>query len=131
GAYLLDTIICTVIAFGVGFLIGLTMHPRSASDEFSQQLIYQAIGFLIKMVYEVGFLTRFSATPGKMIAGIKVTDGAGHPIRFGLACGRYLSKALSCLTFGVGYILAAFDEEKRALHDQICNTRVVFRYVGP
>jgi uncharacterized RDD family membrane protein YckC len=27
----------------------------------------------------------------------------------------------------IGYIMAAFDEEKRALHDRICSTRVVRR----
>jgi hypothetical protein len=25
----------------------------------------------------------------------------------------------------IGYIMAAFDDQKRALHDRICNTRVI------
>jgi len=32
---------------------------------------------------------------------------------------------LSGMTLGIGYILAAFDAEKRGLHDMICDTRVI------
>jgi hypothetical protein len=28
-------------------------------------------------------------------------------------------------TCGISYIIAGFDEQKRALHDHICNTRVI------
>ena len=42
------------------------------------------------------------------------------------AIGRHFSEWLSSILF-IGYIMAAFDEEKRALHDRICGTRVVFR----
>ena len=27
----------------------------------------------------------------------------------------------------IGYIMVAFDEEKRALHDRICDTRVIYK----
>jgi hypothetical protein len=32
---------------------------------------------------------------------------------------------LSSLTLAIGYIMAAFDDEKRSLHDRICDTRVI------
>jgi hypothetical protein len=31
------------------------------------------------------------------------------------------------MTCFIGYIIAAFDNEKRALHDHICTTRVVYK----
>jgi uncharacterized RDD family membrane protein YckC len=34
---------------------------------------------------------------------------------------------LSGFTFYIGFIIAAFDPEKRALHDHICGTRVIRR----
>jgi len=34
---------------------------------------------------------------------------------------------LSRIICDIGYIIAVFDSEKRALHDHICNTRVVFQ----
>jgi len=30
------------------------------------------------------------------------------------------------MIFMAGYIMAALDDEKRALHDRICDTRVVY-----
>jgi len=29
------------------------------------------------------------------------------------------------LTMGIGYIMAGLDTQKRALHDRICDTRVI------
>jgi hypothetical protein len=43
----------------------------------------------------------------------------------GRAIGRYFAKLLSMLILGIGYIMVAFDSEKRGLHDMICDTRVV------
>ncbi|PYS28021.1 MAG: RDD family protein, partial [Acidobacteria bacterium] len=34
---------------------------------------------------------------------------------------------LSGIILLIGYIMAAFDPERRALHDRICNTRVVLK----
>jgi uncharacterized RDD family membrane protein YckC len=71
--------------------------------------------------------TMKQATPGKMIVGIKVTDMNGTPITFGRATGRYFAKIISSLTFGVGYIMAAFTQQKQALHDIISGCLVVDR----
>ena len=27
----------------------------------------------------------------------------------------------------IGYIIAGFDDEKRALHDRVCDTRVIYK----
>lgn len=65
------------------------------------------------------------ATIGKMVFGIKVVDENGGRISVGRAIGRYFSKYLSGMIFYVGYIMAAFTKEKRALHDFIAKTYVV------
>ena len=52
----------------------------------------------------------------------------GGRITAGLAIGRYFAKNwLNLFTLLIGYIIAAFDDEKRALHDRICDTRVVYK----
>jgi uncharacterized RDD family membrane protein YckC len=60
-----------------------------------------------------------------MALGLKVTGANGSPVSAGLAAGRYFARILSWLTLCIGFIIAAFDSEKRALHDHICGTRVV------
>ncbi|MGI8745257.1 MAG: RDD family protein [Bryobacteraceae bacterium] len=84
-------------------------------------LISLALGFS----YYVFFWSRFGATPGKMALKLKVVTAQGGPISVGRAVGRYFAYLLSGFTLGIGYIIAAFDSEKRALHDHICNTRVI------
>ena len=44
----------------------------------------------------------------------------------GRAFGRYFGKWLSSFILGIGYIMAGFDSQKRALHDMICDTRIVW-----
>ncbi len=60
-----------------------------------------------------------------MALGIIVTDIAGQRISFGRAVARDLSKILSVLTLGIGYLIIGFTEEKRGLHDYIAGTLVI------
>jgi uncharacterized RDD family membrane protein YckC len=75
--------------------------------------------------YEVYFLSTRGATIGKQILGLRVIRADGGPVSAGLAAGRFLSAILSAIIFYIGFIIAAFDVEKRSLHDRICNTRVI------
>jgi len=65
------------------------------------------------------------ATPGKMVAGIKVTEVGGGAISFKRASVRYWCKSLSTLILGVGWVLAAFTPRRQALHDMLAGTVVV------
>jgi uncharacterized RDD family membrane protein YckC len=80
----------------------------------------------VVMTYEIYFLSTRGATPGKMAFGLKVVRVDGSPLSRGLATGRYFATWVSGLTLLIGYIMAGFDDEKRALHDRICDTRVVY-----
>jgi uncharacterized RDD family membrane protein YckC len=83
------------------------------------------IGIAIGASYEGFFVSRVGATPGKMALGLKVVRPNGGPVSLGRAFARYFAKWLSSLTFGIGYIIAGFDAEKRAMHDMIVETRVI------
>lgn len=69
------------------------------------------------------------ATPGKRVLGIKVVDDRGRRIGFGRASGRFLGKILSGALLGIGYLMAGWTERKRALHDMVADTCVVFAAV--
>ena len=53
----------------------------------------------------------------------------GSPLTLARSVGRYFAKILSAFTLCVGYLMAAFDEEKCALHDHISDTRVIRKEV--
>jgi uncharacterized RDD family membrane protein YckC len=75
--------------------------------------------------YEGWFLVNKGATPGKMVLGLKVIRARGGPMTWGVSIGRFFAHMLSAFTLYVGYMMAGWDEEKRALHDRVCDTRVV------
>jgi uncharacterized RDD family membrane protein YckC len=82
--------------------------------------------FVFSVAYSVWFLARYGATPGKMALGLKVVTPEGEPIALARAFGRFFGELLSGMICYIGYIMAAFDkEEHKALHDILCNTRVV------
>ena len=68
------------------------------------------------------------ATLGKMAVGIKVTDADGRRLGRGQALGRWVSHLLCYITFYIGYLMAAFTDRKRGLHDMVASTLVVDRW---
>jgi uncharacterized RDD family membrane protein YckC len=84
------------------------------------------IGLVLGAAYEVYFLSAHGATPGKMALGLRVIRADGGPISPMLALGRHFAMWISAFILMIGYIMAGFDPEKRALHDRICETRVVY-----
>jgi uncharacterized RDD family membrane protein YckC len=83
------------------------------------------IGTAIGACYEGFFVSRVGATPGKMALSLRVVRPNGGPVSLGRAFGRYFAKWLSSITLLIGFIMAGFDSQKRAMHDMICDTRVV------
>jgi uncharacterized RDD family membrane protein YckC len=89
------------------------------------QIVFQCGAAIFGILYNVFFLTKYGATPGKMICGLKVVTADGEKLTVGRATGRAFAEILSGIICYIGYIIVGFDEQKRALHDHICNTRVV------
>jgi uncharacterized RDD family membrane protein YckC len=83
------------------------------------------LSWSVEIIYSVYFTSQKGATLGKMLMGVKVVTANGGPVSVGRALGRFFAHYLSGLILSIGYIMAAFDDQKRALHDHICNTRVI------
>ena len=82
--------------------------------------ISTTVSIVITVAFTVFFLGRFGATPGKMALNLKVVRPGGEPVTYLQALGRYFSEMVSSMTCGIGYVIAGFDVEKRALHDSHC-----------
>ena len=85
--------------------------------------------FLLRLViaaaYEIFLTAQYGGTLGKLVLGLRVITAGGDRLSLGLSTGRYFAQILSAFTLTIGYIMAGIDDQKRALHDRICNTRVV------
>ncbi|QOX80756.1 zinc-ribbon domain-containing protein [Trichlorobacter lovleyi] len=129
GAKCIDGLILWVVNFATTmattFLIASNNSPQMAIVAGIMNVCIQ-IG--IGIGYNIYFLSgKYQATPGKLACGLKVVTADGDKISAGRAVGRYFAEMLSGMILLIGYIMAAFDDEKRTLHDRICNTRVVFK----
>jgi uncharacterized RDD family membrane protein YckC len=108
------------IGIGGGYRFGMTPALGVAMG------VSLIVNLLVGMAYEVYFVSTRGATPGKMALGLKIIRADGSPVPPGLALGRYFAHWISGALLFIGYIMAAFDSQKRALHDRICETRVIY-----
>lgn len=120
GAKFVDGIINNILGQVVGFALVFSLGSNNTTT-----ILSVALGLLIGLGYQIYFLVKFGATPGKMACKLEVIRADGSPVTYGVAAGRYFAEIVSAFTLMIGYIMAGFDEEKRALHDRMCGTRVV------
>lgn len=128
GAKFIDGLVVRAVATPAGFLMGFLIKPSTPSGLIALQITAGAIGFLLTMGYTVFLTGKYGATLGKMACKVKIVTADGAPISYKRAFGRFFAEMLSgCPTLLIGYIMAGVDEQKRALHDRLCNTRVIHK----
>ncbi|MFT5497574.1 MAG: putative RDD family membrane protein YckC [Kiritimatiellia bacterium] len=99
-------------------------------DVIHRQLVSFAQGTMMTLIYIAYYIfmhAKYQASVGKIAFGIKVVRADGTRISTRLAVGRAFAWEISSMLCNIGYLFAAFDQEKRALHDMICNTRVIYK----
>lgn len=132
-ACLLDSVILMIlgaVAGGIfGFFLGAVMGASGAGMD-NIRVVGAVFGYAIGIILNWLYFTLFEAskkqaTPGKIALGILVMDTDGNRITFGRANGRYWGKILSGMTLLIGYLMAAFTQQKQALHDMMADCLVV------
>jgi uncharacterized RDD family membrane protein YckC len=117
------------ISFGMAHLAAILNSEEVNGETILSMIAASLLAWFVRVIaswlYGAGFeSSRFQATPGKMMVGVKVTDLNGKRITFARATGRQFGKWLSGLTLGIGYLLVAFSDRKQGLHDLIASTLV-------
>jgi uncharacterized RDD family membrane protein YckC/Tfp pilus assembly major pilin PilA len=129
-ALFLDSLILgiplAIVAGIVAIPLGLFSAGRGDAAGSMAQGVYYLFYLIVAPLYYAGMESSVhQATLGKRALGIKVTDDEGRRISFGHALGRWFAASLSYLTLYIGFLMAAFTERKRALHDMVAGTLVV------
>ncbi len=131
-AAVIDGIVVQAVVMPVAFIVGLVVGVAGAAMSAVGQglhltsiIIGTAFGLFASWIYEAAMESSSrQATLGKMLFGMKVTDLQGNRISFARATARHFSKYLSAMIMMLGYIMAGFTAQKRALHDMIAGTVV-------
>jgi uncharacterized RDD family membrane protein YckC len=128
-ATLVDAMIVFVLQFLLGALLagaGTVTTVGSEVGAGETAFLVHFFSYAISFAYYIFFTGYCGQTPGKMVLRIKVVRTDGSPVGYGRAAFREVpAKFLSGIIFGIGYLMVAFDEQKRGLHDRLADTYVI------
>ncbi len=144
GAYIVDHLVLTAVFTLIWAPIAGWQHwellppvvPQVLNDaslhHFREQCAVWLNGALlvyypIFLVYDVLLNGTFGATLGKMAIGARILMLDGAPIGYGTAFLRWIGARISDFLLGFGYLLIGIRSDKRALHDLLAGTRVVYK----
>jgi uncharacterized RDD family membrane protein YckC len=120
-AFIIDAIILVVVFLVIAFF--LTTSYEETGPARMAAVLQSVITILYLAVF---WASPLQATPGQRMCGLQVVDEIGaRRISFMRALGRALALLLSGLLLGIGYLMVAFTERKRGLHDMIAGTCVM------
>jgi uncharacterized RDD family membrane protein YckC len=146
GARFIDGLIFTVpiLIFAALFIPNVIRAQRQAGSAagapnpfaiFGGFITFFVVFFFLGGLYEILMLKYRSATLGKMACGLKVIRSDGGALSWGVCFGRFFM--WNVVTSGIPYlnsvlmlvssIMLGVDDEKRALHDRVCDTRVTYK----
>ena len=121
-AHLLDAIILAIFALAIALFF-----KRSPEEGRGLSVVAAIFQIALLIIYMPALWSSpMQATAGQRICSLRVihaTDGKG--LSFGRGLLRVLGMILSGLLLGMGYVMVAFTERKRGLHDMIADTCVV------
>jgi len=120
----------TLIYAIIGLIVGVSLIPADPTkldaEAMSNMGIFELVALVITWLYfALMESSPRGATVGKMAMSLRVVDEQGNRISFGRATGRFFAKFVSGIILLIGYIMVAFTERKRALHDMMAGTLVI------
>ncbi|MEW5724526.1 MAG: RDD family protein [Thermodesulfobacteriota bacterium] len=131
GAKMIDGIVLWIVQMvfmlPLNFILATGEADESPVMAVVASALYVVVSLAIYILYPTLLVGKYGATLGKMACQIKIVTSGGGKVSYLRALGRAFAEWLTGLTLTIGYIIAAFDEQKRALHDHICDTRVVYK----
>ena len=139
-AQIVDGIIISigaVVVFAILAALGLTVDTDGGAAAFIVTAFFAVLAFsIVALLYAPILMSRTNGqTLGRMVVNIRVIRADGRRMTFWFAVLReivvksLLVGIVSSFTFGIATLLdilwPLWDEENRALHDFVVNTRVI------
>ena len=123
-AWLIDSIILVLVQ-----LILLTLLPATSVEAYYSDDTFwttaDSIMTIVSAIYYTVGVSVFSTTVGKRVLGLYVLRRDGTRVSGLRAFGRHVASGVSALLLCIGYLMIGFSQDKRGLHDHICDTVVV------
>jgi uncharacterized RDD family membrane protein YckC len=127
-AFALDGALINVVAWSVGLVMAVALSLFHLPH--TVEVVLAALGAALAIAWSIGYFTFFwsttGQTPGNRALSIDVRTATGERLRPRRAFLRVLALPLSVLPFGAGLGLILVDRRRRALHDLLVGTEVVY-----
>jgi uncharacterized RDD family membrane protein YckC len=125
----IDVLVVQAVAWTVGAVAAVAASMLDFSDDLETILI--AAGAVVAALWSAGYFVFFwsttGQTPGDRVMEIRVQDAAdGRPLHLARAVLRLLGALLSALLLFLGYLMILVDGRRRALHDRLVGSVVVY-----
>lgn len=125
----IDVLIVQAVAWIVGAVAAVAASMFDPSEDLQKVLI--AAGAVVAALWSAGYFVFFwsttGQTPGDRVMEIRVQNASdGKPLHFARAVLRLLGAILSALLLFLGYLMILVDERRRALHDRLVGSVVVY-----
>ncbi len=115
--FLMQVVFGVLLAFAGSSSFGL---------QGSTSVLVQIFSIVVSLFYWIFFTGYCGQTPGKMLLRIQVVQLNGSSLGYGKAFYReVVGKFISGIILCIGYLMAAFDDQKQALHDRMARTYVI------
>ena len=136
-AFLIDSLIVgaallivrLALFFGFSVFELIEVNPLDTKVLFSYT-VKDIILYLAGAAYYIICTYCAGTTAGKWLFNLRVVPAGGSGQRklrlIDVVYRETIGKFLSGLVMNIGYIIAGMDSEKRALHDMLCDTRVIY-----
>jgi uncharacterized RDD family membrane protein YckC len=128
-AFAIDAAIVDGVALLVGVIVGLGLSVLHLSNTL--QVALAGIGAALALVWALAYFAFFwsasGQTPGNRVLRIRVEDArSGGRLHVRQAILRALALSLSALLLFAGFLMILVNRRRRALHDYIARTVVVY-----
>ena len=102
--------------------------PSALSSQPQTDIRWEMLFEFSVLVVTIVFWKQWGGTtPGKRLVGIKIVDAKNYKdITNKQAITRSLGYIPSTLIFGIGFLMVLFRKDKRALHDLLADTVVIY-----
>lgn len=124
---LLATIIDTIWLYGIiysvlWFVFGINSLDPAAGYSATQFTFEYVIPLVVVMIFWI----KLSATPGKILLGIKIVDAETHErVSGSRLLVRYFAYFVSMIPLFLGLFWVAWDKKKQGFHDKIAKTVLI------
>lgn len=119
-----------LIVYLPGYIL-VTILNQFESENGGVRILFSFIPGLLPVILAIYFVLmtyRYQATLGKMLVGIRVKSQKGGDLNFWrIVLRETIGKYLSFGFFHIGFIMAAFTKNKRALHDFMAQSIVAYK----